>query len=100
MTAPVDLQRRREQLMLRSAQLRRDWALQVQVLRAPLGLADQARAAGQWLLRHPEWPIGAAVLIIVLRPGRALRWAAFAWQGYGAYRRVQRLVARALAPAH
>jgi hypothetical protein len=86
--------RRREQLMQRSDQLRLKWSQQVQVLRAPLGLADQARAAGHWLLQHPEWPLGVAALVVVLRPGRALRWATYVWQGYGLYRRVQRVTQR------
>jgi hypothetical protein len=90
-----ELLRRRERLLLRSAQLREDWSQQVQVLRAPLGLADQARAGVQWLAHHPQWPLGAALLIVLLRPGRALRWASYAWQGYGVYRRVQRVLARA-----
>ena len=68
------------------------WSQQVQVLRRPLGVADKARSATQWLLQHPEWPLGVAALLIVLRPGRALRWASYAWQGYGLYRRVQRVL--------
>jgi hypothetical protein len=87
--------RRREQLLLRSGQLRNDWSQQVQVLRAPLGVADQARAATQWLVQHPEWPLGALTLMVVLRPGRALRWATYVWQGYGLYRRVQKVMNRA-----
>jgi hypothetical protein len=84
---------RRERLRQRSAQLRVQWSLQADVLRKPLGLADQARAATQWLVQHPEWPLGAALLIVLLRPGRALRWASYAWQGYGVARRVQKLMA-------
>ncbi len=84
--------RRRERLLLRSGQLRLDWAQQVQVLRTPLGVADKARSATQWLVQHPEWPLGVAALVIVLRPGRALRWATYAWQGYGLYRRMQRVL--------
>jgi hypothetical protein len=87
------LLRRREQLVLSSAQARADWALQAQVLRRPLDWVDRARAAAQWLVQHPEWPIGALLVVAVLRPGRALRWASYAWQGYGLYRRVQRLMA-------
>ncbi len=94
-----ELLRRRERLLLRSAMLRQDWSLQVQVLRAPLGVADQARAATRWLVQHPEWPLGAALLLVLLRPGRVLRWASYAWQGYGVYRRVQRVMARPLPPA-
>lgn len=93
-----ELLRRRERLQLRSAILRQDWSQQVQVLRAPLGVADQARAATRWLVQHPEWPLGAAVLLLLLRPGRVLRWASYAWQGYGVYRRVQRVMARPLPP--
>mgnify|MGYP001766764420 CR=1 FL=1 len=86
--------RRRERLRLRSGLLRQEWAQQVQVLRKPLGLADQVREGANWLLQHPEWPIGVGALLIVLRPGRALRWASYAWQGYGVYRRVQRVLGR------
>jgi hypothetical protein len=96
--AHEELLRRRERLLLRSAILRQDWSQQVQVLRAPLGVADQARAATRWLVQHPEWPLGAALLLVLLRPGRVLRWASYAWQGYGVYRRVQRVMARPLPP--
>lgn len=97
--AHEELLRSRERLLLRSATLRRDWSQQVQVLRAPLGVADQARAATRWLVQHPEWPLGAALLLLLLRPGRVLRWASYAWQGYGVYRRVQRVMARSVPPA-
>jgi YqjK-like protein len=90
----AQLLQRREALRQRSSLLRADWALQAQVLRKPLGLVDQARAGVQWLVQHPEWPIGAALLLVLLRPGRVLRWGTFAWQGYGMARRVQRLLAQ------
>ena len=87
-----ELLQRREQLLLRSAQARAEWVQQADVLRRPLALVDRARAAAQWLLQHPEWPIGALLLVAVLRPGRMLRWAGFAWQGYALYRRAHRLM--------
>lgn len=88
-----ELLRRREQLLLRSAQARAEFLQQAQVLRRPLGLVDQARSATQWLMQHPEWPIGVLLVIVVLRPTRALRWATYGWQGYRVYRRVQRVIA-------
>lgn len=97
--AREELQRRRERLLLRSQMLRQDWSQQVQVLRAPLGVADRARAATHWLVRHPEWPLGAALLLVLLRPGRVLRWTSYALQGYGVYRRVQRVMAHPLSTA-
>jgi YqjK-like protein len=87
-----ELLRRREELLLRSGRLRQQWSQQVQALRAPLGVADRAREAAHWLMRHPEWPIGVLVVIVLLRPARALRWSAYAWQGWSAYQRVQRVV--------
>lgn len=88
--AHAELMQRRERLLMRSERLRQDWSLQVQALRAPLRVADKMRAATEWLVQHPEWPLAAAVVLVLLRPRRTLRWAAFAWQGYGLYRRVQR----------
>jgi hypothetical protein len=83
---------RRERARARSLQLRDQWSLQVQALRAPLGVADRARDAMHWLVRNPEWPIGAALLLLLLRPVRVLRWAGLAWQGWVAYQRLRRVV--------
>lgn len=90
--AKADLLHRRERLLLRSERLRVQWAAQVQALRRPLAAADKAREATHWLLAHPEWPLGAAALVLVLRPARTLRWAGYALQGYSLYRRAQRLM--------
>lgn len=87
-----DLARRRERLLVRSSLLREDWSRQVQGLRRPLGWVDQARDGANWLVRHPEWPLGAALVLLLLRPGRVLRWSGYALQGYGLYRRAQRLM--------
>ncbi len=90
--AHEELLRRRERLQWRSGQLRHEWAQQVQVLRAPLGLADRAREGVHWLARHPEWPLGVGLLLVVLRPGRVLRWAGYGLQGYTLYQRAQRIM--------
>lgn len=91
-TAHAELLRRRERLLLRSERLRLELAAQVHTLRRPLAVADKAREATHWLLAHPEWPLGAAALVLVLRPARTLRWAGYALQGYSLYRRAQRLM--------
>jgi hypothetical protein len=87
------LERRRAQLLLRSAQLRNDLAQHVQVLRKPLGWVDQTRAAGDWLRRNPQWPLGALAVVALLRPRRALRWAGTAWWGFSLFQRARRLLA-------
>lgn len=93
-----ELQLKRERLLVRSAELRVAVARQSQVLRTPLAVADQVRAGVGWLRRNPEWPLGALVVLVVLRPGRALRWAGRAWWGWRVWRRAARLWALFAAP--
>lgn len=88
----------RQELLLRSARLRQDFSTQVQALRRPLGIADQARDGLQWLARNPEWPLGVALLLMVMRPGRVLRWSGYAFQGYTLYRRAQRVMGQRASP--
>ena len=71
---------------------------QVQVLRRPLAYVDQAREGLNWLARHPEWPLGLALLLVLVRPGRVLRWSGYAFQGYTLYRRVQRVMGQRASP--
>jgi len=86
------LQRRREQLRLRSTELRVAIARDAQALGPPLAVADQGRAVLDWLREHPEWPLGATALLALLRPRRTLRWAGRLWWGWRQWRRVQRLL--------
>lgn len=65
------LTRRREQLLLRSAQLRRTLAQQSQPLQGTLALADQLRAGLHWLRRHPVWPV-VVLAVLSLPPTRRL----------------------------
>lgn len=82
-----DLALRQQRLLMRSAELRADWAHQVQGLKGPLVIADQARAGLQWLARNPAWPLGCLLVLIVVRPGRALVWGGRLWWAWGMYRR-------------
>lgn len=89
-----DLQLRRQLLLLRSAQLRLTLAQQSQVFRKPLALVDQARQALRWLADHPAWPLGTAVLLVVLRPARAISWGAGLWQAWRIYQQARGLISR------
>jgi len=92
---------RQQQLLARSAFLRTQVAQHMAPWQARLGQVDQARAAvttsWQWLRTHPEVPAGAAVLLLLLRPKRALalawRWGRRGWLGWQIWRRVQRQAA-------
>lgn len=86
-----ELQLKRERLLVRGAELRLAVARQARALEAPLAIADQVRAGADWLRRHPEWPLGALVVLVVLRPRRALRWVGSAWWGWRMWRRAARV---------
>jgi len=83
---------RRERLLLRSAALRVQLARDAQGLATPLAIADTVGDAARWLWRHPEWPLGALVMLVVLRPRRAWRWASRGWWAWRLWQRGRRLL--------
>jgi hypothetical protein len=96
--APASLQRRREQLLVRSARLRVRLQHEAGALRAPLGWADAGLQAARWLRTHPEWPLAALGLWAALGPRRAMRWATRGWWLWRAVRRLQSAALRAGVP--
>ena len=84
---------RHRRLVIRSAELRLTLASQAEVLRAPLAAADTARAGVQWFRRHPYWVMGSGLLLVALRPSRALRWTSRLWWGWRTFKRTQRWLA-------
>lgn len=84
-----DLLARQQRLLVRSAQLRLVLADQAQILQRPLALADQAQGGLQWLYRNPQWPLGALVLVVLVRPRRALVWGGRLWWGWKMFKRTQ-----------
>ncbi|MBI3531266.1 MAG: hypothetical protein HY068_02095 [Burkholderiales bacterium] len=90
----AELAARQQQLLIRSAELRVTLAHQSQTLQGPLALADQAVSSVHWLRSHPQWPLGALLLLAVLRPRRALVWAGRLWWGWGLYQRTRSWLAR------
>lgn len=95
----LELSRRQQRLLVRSAELRVTLGHQAQVLQTPLALADQARAGLQWVRAHPEWSVGMLLMVTVMRPQRALRWASRLWTGWGLYNNVRRWMIRSAAQA-
>jgi hypothetical protein len=84
-----ELSRRQQQLLIRSAELRVTLAHQAQVLQAPLALADKVGTAARWLREHPQWLLGALVLLALKRPRRILRWASRLMWGWQLYQRAR-----------
>lgn len=96
---PRALQRRREQLLMRCAALRARLRHQAQALEAPLQRVDQGLQAARWLRAHPEWPLAAVGVWVVLRPRRAFRWALRGWWLWRGARRLLALIPQDGAPA-
>jgi len=91
-----DLALRQQRLLVRSAQLRLVLGDQAQVLRRPLALADQAKAGLQWLCRNPQWPLGALVFVVLVRPRRALVWGGRLWWGWKTFKQTQKWLTKQL----
>jgi hypothetical protein len=81
---------RQQELLLRSTQLRLTLAQQTQVFRKPLAIADRGCELIQVLANKPFWPLGGALLLLALRPRRALAWGARLWWAYRSYRQARR----------
>jgi hypothetical protein len=88
------LARRQQRLIFRSAELRHRWAGAATPFRVPLATADRVVDAGRWVQAHPEALLAGAVVLVLLRPRRALRWGFRLWSGWRLWQRVQRMLHR------
>ncbi|MHB0974981.1 MAG: YqjK-like family protein [Thiobacillus sp.] len=86
----TQLAERREYLVAQAAAQRTALAQHAAPWRAPLALADRGLDILRTIRRHPAWLLGASLLLVALRPGRAGRWARFAWVGWQVGRRFLR----------
>lgn len=84
---------RQQRLLVRSAQLRLALADQAQVFKKPLAMADRARSGLQWLYRNPQWPLAALLVLVVLRPGRAILWSGRLWWAWNTFKRARKWMA-------
>jgi YqjK-like protein len=84
------LAERGRQLQARSAALRGQLAVDADVLRTPLALADQVRRGWHWLKVNPHW-VGVAVAVLVVWRPRRLAWlAGRLWAGWRLWQRLHR----------
>ncbi len=91
----IDLAARREQLRLRSAQLREQLAVRTRVVRPAFKAVDQVRGGVRGLSEHRALALlaGAALAGAVLaRPRAALNLGLRAWSGWQLFRRVRPVV--------
>lgn len=94
--APVS---RSGHLRTRSAALRVRLAREARGLEAPFATADRVNDGVRWLRRHPEVLIGVALVLVVLQPRTAWRWAMRGWGAWTLGRRaLQQFDGRATVP--
>lgn len=83
-----ELALRQQRLLARSSQLRLALTEQTQALAAPLAMVDRVRCGLLWLYRNPHWPLGALLVLAVLRPRRVLTWGGRFWWAWRLYQRL------------
>lgn len=88
------LARRQQRLLFRSAELRHRWSGAAAAFRPPLATADRVVDAGRWVQAHPEAVLAGSLVLLVMRPRRALRWGLKLWSAWRLWQRVQRTLAR------
>lgn len=79
------IEAKRARLLERAARERADLAQALQRWEQPLGFIDRCLNAVRYVIARPPLAGGATLLLVLLRPRSAIRWAqrAFAlWQGY------------------
>ena len=86
----TQLAERREHLVAQAAAQRTALAQHAAPWRAPLALADRGLDILRTIRRHPAWLLGATLVLVALRPGRAGKLTRFAWVGWQVGRRVLR----------
>jgi hypothetical protein len=70
----LELALKKQRLQFQSDLLRERWCGHVRGVAPAFGVVDGVRAGAQWLRRHPEVTVGAAVALVVARPRTVWRW--------------------------
>ena len=92
MNEKAELAARREQLQLRSAQLREQLAHRTKVIQPAFRAADRVRGGASWVQSNPAIVavVGAALLgAVAVRPRALLGLGLRAWSGWQMFQRVR-----------
>lgn len=81
---------RQRMLQWHSARLRVELGGHMQAMVSKLSWLERARAGTQWLMHHPQWPLGALAALAVLRPRRSIRWAGRVWWAWRLFQQLRR----------
>ncbi len=86
---------RRERLIAKAEMQRDIVARDVAALAPAVRVVDRGIGAVAWLRAHPAVLVIGAGVMLVLRPGRTLRWSLRLFSAWQAYRRITERLGRA-----
>ena len=86
----TQLAERRRELVAQAAAQRSALADNLAPWRSRLALVDRGVAVFRTIGRHPGWIVGAALLLVALRPRRAGKWLQLGWTVWQIGRRLRR----------
>jgi hypothetical protein len=81
-----------QRLLARSSELRLNLIHTAQAFKKPLAAADRTHASLQWLYNNPLWPTSALLMLMLLRPRRAISWGSRAWWAWKTFSRVKKWI--------
>ena len=84
---------KRERLLERAEREREDLAIALQSLSQPLRFIDRCVGAARFVISQPALLAGVALVLTLLHPRGAFRWARRAWAIWRGYRWLTRKVA-------
>lgn len=84
----LEIRLRRERLIARAAAQRESVAHDLDALAPAIRVVDRGIAGVAWLRAHPGVLLAGAGVMLVLRPGRTLRWSLRIFSAWQAYRRL------------
>lgn len=88
------LHRRRERLVLMAAAQRDAVARDFRPLQRPFAIADRGIDAVHYLRAHPGFVVAGVVVLVALRPRRALTWVSRGFAAWRTYRWASATLAR------
>jgi len=93
----MEVARRKERLIARAARERAQIAAATRRWEQPLGVVDQALAAGRYLRAHPLLLVALVAAVVALQRRNLLRWAGRGFTAWRTWRVLSRLSVRLFA---
>lgn len=94
----LELALRKQRLQIASESLRGAFGDHAAGLRPLFTGADYAIEGVRWMRRNPELLVAAGVVLVVIRPRSAWRWARRAFAGWQAWQKLRDLLQQHLPP--